>query len=318
VAVTVNGVDITESQVEEQIKPQLDRLAARSQKLPPQFIEQYKQRLRGQILERMIVQQLLDQKVKENKIKVTEEDVTKKLEEMASSQSPPLSLEDFESLVKTTGQSLDQIKERIRKGLGYEKLIEAQREGKKDITEDDARKYYSEHSEQFKTPEQVRASHILIKPDAADPNKDPNQAKAEAKAKAQDLLNKIKEDADFAELAKANSACPSSAGGGDLKFFRKGQMVPPFEKTAFSLKVGQVSDVVETRFGYHIIKVTDRKEASVTTFEQAKEDISKRLSQEEQNKFAQQYIESLKSQANIVYPPGKEPVTGGTVPLPAE
>jgi peptidyl-prolyl cis-trans isomerase C len=95
-------------------------------------------------------------------------------------------------------------------------------------------------------------------------------------------------------------------------------MVPPFEKTAFSLKVGQVSDIVETRFGYHIIKVTDRKEASVTTFEQAKEDISKRLNQEEQNKFAQQYIESLKSQANIVYPPGKEPVTGGTVPLPAE
>jgi hypothetical protein len=83
--------------------------------------------------------------------------------------------------------------------------------------------------------------------------------------------------------------------------------VAPFEKAAFGLKVGQVSDIVETRFGYHIIKLTDHKDPNVTPFEQAKDDIMKLLTQPKQSEFAEKYIESLKADAKIVYPPGKEP-----------
>jgi peptidyl-prolyl cis-trans isomerase C len=193
--------------------------------------------------------------------------------------------------------------------------MEAQWVGKINITEEDAKKHYDESPTQFEVKEQVRASHILIKPDITDPNNDPNQAKAEAKAKIQDLLEQIKDGADFAELAKANSACPSAAGGGDLKFFTRGKMAPPFEKAAFALEVGKVSDIVETQFGYHIIKVTDRKDAGTTSFEQAGDNIIKQLTQKKQKEFADKYIESLKAAANIVYPPGKEP-TPAPVPRP--
>jgi len=198
----------------------------------------------------------------------------------------------------------------FKKRLGYQKLFESRFDDKVNITEEDTKNYYSENQQQFETPQQLRASHILIKPDTSDPNLEPASAKAAAKARAQELLEQINAGADFAELAKANSDCPSSARGGDLGFFSRGRMVPAFEEAAFALEVGQVSDIVETQFGYHIIKVTDRKDASVTMFEQAKDDILKLLTQTRQAELAKEYIESLKAQANIVYPPGEEPNVG--------
>ena len=296
-AVTVNGVDITESRIEVQVKPQLEKIAAQ---LSPAFAEQYKKQLRQQVLERMIVEQLLDQKVKAAGIVVTEEEVIGRIKEMASKQQPPLSLEDFKALIEAYGKSFDDVKQRIKEGLGYEKIMEAQWAGKINVTEDDAKKYYDENAKKM---EQVKASHILVKPGITDPNIDPNEAKAKAREKAEDILKQIKNGADFAELAKANSSCPSAAKGGNLDFFSRGQMTPDFEKAAFELKVGQVSDIVETRFGFHIIKATDRKD----TFERFKDDIINILTQKEQGEFAEKYIESLKAEASIVYPPGKEP-----------
>jgi peptidyl-prolyl cis-trans isomerase C len=296
VAVTVNGIDIKESQIEAQLKPQLQKMAAQ---LPPAFIEQYKKQLGQQILEGMIVEQLLDEKVKDSNIVVTDEDVVEHLEKAAAQQN--LTLSDIKEMMEARGQSFDEAKQRIKKGMAYQKFLEAQWAGKINVTEDDAKKYYDENAKQL---EQVRASHILIKPRPADPNSDPNETKAAAKAKAQDLLKQIKDGADFAELARTNSDCPSSKQGGDLGFFPRGQMVPAFEEAAFALKPGQVSDVVESSFGYHIIKVTDRKN---DTFEKAKDEILKRLTQTKQAEFAEKYIELLKADANIIYPPGKEP-----------
>lgn len=305
VAVTVNGVDITESEIEAKMEPQLKRMAAQAGQLPPSVIEPYKKQLRQQVLERTIVEQLLTEEVKANNIVVAEEDTIEQLEKMASRQK--LSLEDLKALIEASGQSFDQVKQHIQKGLGYQKLIEAQFVGKVNVTEADAQKYYSENAEQFEMPEQVRASHILIQPSTTDPNIDPNEAKARAEAKAQDLLEQIREGADFATLARDNSSCPSGAQGGDLNFFSRGDMVPAFEEAAFGLKVGQVSDIVETRFGYHIIKVTDHKDAGVVAFEQAKDDIIEGLTQQKQGELTKEYVESLKAEANIVYPAGKEP-----------
>jgi peptidyl-prolyl cis-trans isomerase C len=310
VAVTVNGTDITESQVNEEIKPQLEKLAAQAAQMPPAFLEQYKTQIRQQALERMVVEKLLDQKAKQLNLQVTDEEVMKKIEEMAAQQNPPLSMEDFKALIEAYGQSLEEVKGRIRKGIGYQKIVEAQFEGKINVTEEDAKKFYDENPKEFETPEQVRASHILIKTQPADSN----EVKAEAKQKIEQLLKQVQDDADFAQLAKENSTCPSSEKGGDLGFFPREQMVPAFEKVAFELKPGQVSDVVETRFGYHIIKVTDRKDASLTSFDDAKDGIINNLENKKKGEIAAKYIESLEAEANIVYPPGKEPQTPPTPP----
>ena len=223
----------------------------------------------------MIVERLLDEQVEKADIKITDNDVNNQIKEMAAQQSPPMSVQDIQKMVESQGQKFDDVKERIRKGLGYQKVMEASWAGKADVNDSDIKKYYTENKSEFETPEQVRASHILIK---TDPNiTDPNQAKAKALAKAQELLKQIKGGGDFAELAKKNSACPSASRGGDLDYFGKGQMVEPFEKAAFALKPGQVSDVVETKFGYHIIKVTDHKDPNTVPFDKAKDDIKKML-----------------------------------------
>ena len=307
IAVTINGVDIPESEIEKLVNQQLAMIAKQSAQMPPTFAEQYAKQIREQVLEQTIRRHLLDEKVKEANIIIMDEEVTSTIEKIAAAQREPLSLEEFKKKLAEYGQSFDNVKEDIRKGLARNRFMEAQWAGKINVTEEDARKYYQENPKQYETPEQVRASHILIKPVFTDPNADPNEAKVVAKAKAEDLLKQIKGGADFAELAKANSNCPSAPNGGDLGFFPRGETTLEFEKTAFEMEIGQISDVVETEYGYHIIKVTDHKDAGTTSFEQAKEDIIKQLTQTKQSEIAEEYIKSLKTGAKIVYPPGKEP-----------
>jgi len=305
--VTVNGVEILESQIEKEIQDRLDKMAASGQKIPPQHVDGLKKTYRLQLLSGKMHELVIEKGVKKANIVVTEEDINKHVDEMIAKQG--LTMEDFLALIEARGQTIDEIKEYVKKGLPYQKLMEQQWEDRINITEQDALDHYNQNIRRFEKPEQVRASHILIKPDASDPNTDPNQAKAIALTKAKEMLKQVHDGADFATLAKDNSSCPSSSKGGDLNYFSKRQMVPAFSDTAFALKVGQVSDIVETKFGYHIIKLTDHLDASVTTFEEAKDDIILRLTKMEQKKMAQQYLNLLKAEADIVYAPGKKPQT---------
>ena len=310
--VTVNGVEIRQSEVEKEIQPQLERMAKRGGGLPPGAIEQNKERFMVQALGNMIVKALLNEKIKEAGIVVTEDDIIAQIKKIAEKQNPPLSVDDFKALVAAYGQTFEEWKETMdfEKGLGYQMLMETELAGKLDITQEDANDYYVKNKRRYEKPERVRASHILITPDTSDPNTDPNESKATAKAKAEELLSQIKAGGDFAALAKENSSCPSGAGGGDLKFFPKGQMVKPFSDAAFGMKTGDVSEVVETRFGYHIITVTDHEDASVTSLEDAKEGIIEQLTQSRQRELADKYIKSLKKAAEIVYPKKQEETTG--------
>ena len=313
IAVTINGVDIPESEIDRIVKPQLQRIAEQSAQLPPTFAEQYAKQLRGQVLEQTIRRHLLDKKVREANIVITEEEVMSQITEIAAAQREPLSLEEFKQKMEQYGQNFENVKADVREGLARNKFMQAHWAGKIDVTEEDVRNYYDENPKQFEQDEQVRASHILIKPELTDPNvdpnTDPNEAKTIARTKTEDLLKQLKDGADFAELAKSHSTCPSAPNGGDLGFFPRGQTEPAFEDVAFELEIGQISEVVETEYGYHIIKAIDHKEASITTFDQAKDNIVMQLTQMKQSEIAEEYIESLKAGANIVYPAGKEPAS---------
>ncbi len=164
------------------------------------------------------------------------------------------------------------------------------------IVEDDLRRYYSENQARFTSPEERRASHILISADKALPA----DVRAKAKAKADDLHDKLtKNPALFAELAKKNSQDPGSAAkGGDLEYFGRGAMVKPFEEAAFALKVGELSAVVETDFGFHIIRLTDVRGGEARTFEAARPEIEAEVRQQlAQAKFA----ELAEDFTNLVY-----------------
>jgi peptidyl-prolyl cis-trans isomerase C len=215
------------------------------------------------------------------------------MEEIASAQG--VSMEDFLKTMAQHGRSLEQMKDDLRERLARSQFMATQWAGKINVTEEDARKYHQDNPEQFKLPEQVRVSHILIKPELGE---DPN----EARARIEGLLEQIKEGADFAELAKANSVCPSAPKGGDLGFFPRGKTTPAFEEVAFELQVGQLSDVVETEYGFHIIKATDHQDPTNVTFTQAKEKIIEKLTEEKQSEFADEYLKKLKAEAKIVYP----------------
>jgi peptidyl-prolyl cis-trans isomerase C len=297
-AVTVNGINITEGEVDARLKPILERAA---RQMDPNSIEMYKKRLRPQAIEGMVMERLLDEQVTKAGITVNDEDVNKMINDMISQQG--MTMDSFKAMLQMRGQSFEQFTQQIKPRLSYEKLMEHQL-GKVDINDAEALAFYNENKADFNTSEEVQASHILIKisPTAT------AEEKAAARAKTEKLLKQVKEGGDFAALAMENSDDPGSkVKGGDLGFFAKGMMVKEFETVAFAMKPGQVSDIVETQFGYHIIKVTDHKDAGLTPFEKAKPEIIKELSNTKKNQLAGEYVNKLKAEAKIVYPAGKEP-----------
>lgn len=144
------------------------------------------------------------------------------------------------------------------------------------VTDDEIAKYYAANKDALQDPEQIHARHILV----AVKDSDSDAAKKKARERIEKIYKEAKAGADFAKLAKDNSDGPSAANGGDLGWFGKGAMVPEFEKAAFALKKGEVSEPVKTQFGWHVIKVEDKKEGTTKTLEEAKDEIKSRLAEE--------------------------------------
>ncbi|MCK9555457.1 peptidylprolyl isomerase [bacterium] len=183
----------------------------------------------------------------------------------------------------------------IKKSMASQIFIEREVLDKISLTDEETRKYYDEHSEEFVIPERIKASHILIQiPENAD-----EDVKDKAKKAAEDILNRINNGEKFEVLAEEMSDCPSSKRGGDLGFFARGQMVPEFEDAAFDLEVGGISRVVETRFGYHIITVTEKAPGEKINFDENKDKIQQVLLQKKKNDTLQKWLEDVKSKSDI-------------------
>ncbi len=158
-------------------------------------------------------------------------------------------------------------------------LLEKEIMSKNKVTEQEVKDYYNKHKSDFTTTSQIRASHILVK----------------TEAEANKILARLKKGEKFEDIAKKESLDAASAkNGGDLGFFSRGQLVPEFERAAAGLKVGELSGPVKTPYGYHIIKVTDRKTGPVVEFDRVKDVIYQRLTGERQKEAFDNYINELR------------------------
>jgi peptidyl-prolyl cis-trans isomerase D len=167
------------------------------------------------------------------------------------------------------------------------------------VTHDELQAYYDQHRDQYRGAEQVKVSHILIKTPLAGPDgKVDEKGVAEAQRRAQDLLKQIRAGANFEELAKKYSEDPGSAKvGGSLGWIGKGRTVPEFEKAAFSLPKGQISDLVKSSYGFHIIRVDDKQDAHLKTLDEVKAEIEPILKQQKTHAIAQKQADDLLQQA---------------------
>lgn len=164
------------------------------------------------------------------------------------------------------------------------------------VSDEDVKQYYEANKGKFKAPEQVRARHILVHVSSKATDED----RKKAKEKIRELRERLNKGEDFAKLASEYSDDPGTKRrGGDTDYFARGRMVKPFEEAAFSLKPGEISDIVETKFGYHIIKVEDHKEARTMGFEEVKVTISDQLKNEQINSKAADFIRNACSKAGM-------------------
>jgi peptidyl-prolyl cis-trans isomerase C len=290
VVVRVNGEDITRGEIQQVLDMAMRQAAGQ---IPPQQLQQMQEQMSQRILEDLITKTLLDQAVNDADIEVSEEDLTAAMDKISAGVPPG---QDLETALAESGTSLEELTDNVRLQLATSKFFESMTENIPDATEAEAQEYYDANPDRFQRQESVTAQHILIKFD----ENDSEEVKAEKKAEIEKIrADIIAEAVTFEDAAAAHSDCPSKAQGGSLGTFPKGQMVPEFELAAFSQDVDEIGEVVETQFGYHIIKVSDHMEEGKVSFDEAKDQIIAFLTAQKKQETVQNYIKSLRDSATI-------------------
>ncbi len=292
IVVTVNGKEITEQYVADETQKQIQ---AQARQMPSgmEINEWMRNQIRIGVVDMIIQQALIEEKLADKEIAIGDESVQEEIAQIAASQN--LDPEQLQAEVARYGMTMDDLEKQIRLRLQIEALIEEEMEDK-DIDDEAVRSFYDENPQHFEQPEQVRVAHILILTQDKT-----EQQKAEALRLAEDVLQKARDGEDFAELVRAYSEDPGSKDQGGEYTFPRGQMVPEFEQVAFTLEEGQISDLVETMYGYHIIKKRDHIDAVKRSFEDAEPVIRDYLVRQKRGRFWEDYIEKLHADADIEF-----------------
>ena len=283
----VDGDPVKKSELEEAFANVLRARQIPADKIPEeQRAEGYRMILDEIILDKLLVKLSAG-------TKVTDEEVAAKFETIKA-QFP--SEEELNKQLAAAGETVEKVKKGIGERLRQEHWLDEQIKGRAEVTDAEAKDFYDKNQDQFKTPAQVRASHILIKvPEDAKPEVD-----AEKKKAAAAIAARAKKGEPFDKLAKELSEDPSAKqNSGDLDFFPADQMVPEFSKAAFSMKKNEISEPVRSSFGYHVIKVTDTKAAETVTLEKAKPQLVAYLQQQKKQTEVEKIFKDIRSKADV-------------------
>lgn len=282
----VNGETVTKTELESAIR---NVEAQAGGQIPP---EQRDSVLRG-LLNQLVGLKLLGQEAKARNVVIPDPEVDARLGEIQK-QFP--SADAFEQTLRQRRLTIEELRADARQDLAVSKLIENAIADKIGVTPEQVTDFHQKNPDRFKQPDRVRASHILI----AFPQSAEAPAKAQARAKAEQVLKDVKAGKDFAALAKQHSTDPGSAAkGGDLGYFQQGQMVGPFNDVAFTLAPGATSDLVETQFGYHIIRVIEKQRARAVPLDEVRAEVVQFLQDQNRQQQTEAFVNTLKSKGKV-------------------
>jgi peptidyl-prolyl cis-trans isomerase C len=284
----INGEAVLRSEFESAFERSRRQMAQQN----PTATDAQLNELRAQVLNNLIDREVLFQESVTEGFGISEQRIDLELESIRGQFATQ---EEYQQALDNLGVTEAELEVDIAKSLAIQGLLEEEVLGSLEVSEEEARGFYEENAQLFTQPDQVRARHILISTEGLE-----GDAAAEARSRAEDLLEELGEGADFAELAQEHSEGPSAPQGGDLGLFGRGQMVAPFEEAAFALDEGEISGIVETQFGFHIIQVTEKVAGGPVPFADVQGDINQFILQQKQGEAIQEYVDALREEAEIV------------------
>lgn len=285
-AAKVNGVEISHEKVDEELLRMSKQYEAQGIPIPADKENEF----RTVVIENLITREVLRQK--SESYELSDEEIDAQIEVF---RTPFNDEETFLSALTEQGYDMDSFRAVMAEDLKIQKMLEDQIQEITELPDEDILNFYNENPAYFKEPERVHASHILVKLE----NSESEEERERAQTKAERLLVELNNGADFNELAIAESEGPSAPQGGDLGEFTRGQMVPEFETAAFELQSGEISGIVESQFGLHIIKVHEKYEESLVDLDSVKDSISDFLLQEKNQNQMTEFLDALKEEAKI-------------------
>ncbi|MBU5635736.1 peptidylprolyl isomerase [Geomonas sp. Red69] len=255
--------------------------------------------LKKEALEGLISKELLYQAAQKSEVKNLEQQVAQAI---ALDRARYRGGEAYASEMRKAGLTLPQMEQLVRKELVIDRFLESKFGARITIGADEAKSFYETNRERFRTGSSVRASHILV----TVAERAQEQEKERARERAEILLHRVREGENFGILAESHSDCPSKARGGDLGFCKKGELDPPLEQAVSALNPGEISDLVQTRFGFHILKVTERRAPRPESYQEAEAEIYACLRREKMRRLVAEYVAELRARAKV------EPVGAGS------
>ncbi len=284
----VNGTDIPSAHLDRALKLFLEKNLQDPASVPADRMKD----VRKQILEGLVDAEVLYQASQAAGIRVDDDTVT---QQMRSLRSRFPSDEEFAEYLEGQGLTLDEMKEQVRRNLATEQLVQREVGSKVTVSDEEIADYYEKNNQRMRRSAAVRVSEIFV---ATAPGAGAS-ARSRARQKIEAILKEIHAGNDFADLARKYSESPDAKDGGDMGYISRDGTVPALAEAALRLKVGEISDVVETPYGYHILKVTDKREAGDVTLEEARPRISTLVMQQKEQEALNAYLAGLKASAKI-------------------